>query len=419
MPPRIVIVTASVGEGHDLPARTLAAQLRAERPDVEIETIDGLAPMGRAIVAISEGAPRVVFFRFGWLWDIGFWVFAVFAPTRRLTQAALTRVGGRGLLCLVEAHRPDVVVSTYPHTTEVLGRLRISGRLRVPLCAAVTDLAALRYWATPGADVHLVTHSESIEELRRIAGRSARAHCVNGLTDPAFCAPRGKNDARTALGLPVDGKIVLVSGGGWGVGKIDIAVEVALELAEVGLVVCLCGRNERLRHRLERAYGDPARVRIEGFTEQMPDWLAAADALVHSTGGLTILESIIRGCPAISFGWGRGHIRPNDAAYRRFGLAQVAESRAELKSALARALEKGGSPDLAYARLASAASIVLAQARDRARAGEEPAGDRHERERAGNDGSVEGRAAPVLAADDRGKDDGNSDLHRQDGGTDA
>jgi processive 1,2-diacylglycerol beta-glucosyltransferase len=419
VPPRIVIVTASVGEGHDLPARTLAAQLRAERPDVEIETVDGLAPMGRTIVAISESAPRFVFFRLGWLWDIGFWVFAAFSPTRRLTQAALTWVGGRGLLRLVEAHRPDVVVSTYPHTTEVLGRLRRSGRLRVPLCAAVTDLAALWYWATPGADVHLVTHSESIEELRRIAGPSARAYCVNGLTDPAFCEPRAKDDARIALGLPVEGKLVLVSGGGWGVGKIDVAVEVALELLEVSLVVCLCGRNERLRRRLEQAFGDRAEVRIEGFTERMPDWLAAGDALVHSTGGLTILEAIIRGCPPISFGWGRGHIRPNDAAYRRFGLAEVAESGAGLKSALARALEKRGSPDLAYARLASAASIVLAQAHDRVRTGQEPAGDRHESERAGHDGSVEGRAAPVLAADERGKDHRDGDLHRRDGGTDA
>ncbi|MDX6478463.1 MAG: hypothetical protein QOG29_1050, partial [Gaiellaceae bacterium] len=40
--PRILIFTASVGEGHDRPARTLAAQLREECPDVEIVTEDGL-----------------------------------------------------------------------------------------------------------------------------------------------------------------------------------------------------------------------------------------------------------------------------------------------------------------------------------------------------------------------------------------
>lgn len=413
MPPRILIVTASVGEGHDLPARTLAAQLRAERPDVEVETVDGLAPMGRAIVAVSETAPRVVFFRFGWLWDLGFWFFAGFSPTRRLTQAALTRVGGPGLLRLVEAHRPDVVVSTYPHTTEVLGRLRRSGRLRVPLCAAVTDLAALRYWATPGADVHLITHAESIEELRQIAGPTARAYCVNGLTEPAFCEPRAQEDAREALGLPTQGTIVLVSGGGWGVGRADVAVEAALALPEVDLVVCLCGRNEDLRRELERRFTDRSRLRIEGFTEQMPDWLAAADALVHSTGGLTVLEALIRGCPSISFGWGRGHIRPNDAAYRRFELAQVAMTSVDLRTALVRALRMPRSPDLSYGRRVSAASIVLAQVGDRARAGQQRTADGDERERDDDDGAAERRVAPALAADEPGEDHRDRHLHRE------
>src|SRR5438045_3325462 len=234
----VPLFTASVGEGHDLPARPLAAQLREENPDVEVVIEDGLAPMGRAVVAVSESAPRFFFFKFDWLWDVGFWAFVRFAPTRRLTQAALTRVGGSGLLRLIRKNRPDVIVSVYPTTTEVLGRLRRSGRLGVPGCAAITDLSALRYWATPGADVHLVTHPESVGEVREIAGVATRVFCVTGLTDPAFLERRSRLDARAALGLPAEGTIVLVSGGGWGVGRLDTAVEVALGLARVGLVVC-------------------------------------------------------------------------------------------------------------------------------------------------------------------------------------
>ena len=415
MTPRVLIVTASVGEGHDLPARTLAAQLREERPGVEVVTVDGLAVMGRTVAAVSERAPRVVFFRFGWLWDVGFWFFAGFRPTRRFTQSALTRLGAPGLLGLVRTHRPDVIVSTYPHTTEVLGRLRNSGRLEVPVCAAVTDLAALRYWATPGADVHLVTHVESIDEVYVIAGASAVAQCVQGFTDPAFLESRRKDEARVALALPADARIVLVSGGGWGVGRLEAAVEVALSLPQVGLVVCLCGRNDELQRRVERRFAAQERVRVEGFTEAMPDWLAAADVLVHSTAGLTILEALIRGCPAISFGWGRGHIRLNNAAFRRFGLAEVAGTNAQLRSALARSLESGRRPDLGYARLPSAASIVLAQADDGSGPGENPAGDGEDREGGDQHASSEGRVAPVLAADQRREKDGDRDLHGQHG----
>jgi UDP-N-acetylglucosamine:LPS N-acetylglucosamine transferase len=112
-------------------------------------------------------------------------------------------------------------------------------------------------------------------------------------------------------------------------------------------------------------YRGEDRVRVEPFTDVMAEWLAAANALVHSTGGLTVLESIIRGCPAISFGWGRGHVRLNNQAYRRLGLARVASSRDELRGELASALTQTQHADMSFAELPSAADAVLALA-DRA-----------------------------------------------------
>ena len=146
---------------------------------------------------------------------------------------------------------------------------------------------------------------------------------VHGLTAPDFLVPRTQSAARRELGVPTDGPLVLVSGGGWGVGDIIGAVEVASSSAQVAQIVCLCGRNEALRRRLTERFGQDPRVRVEGFTDRMAAWMAAADVLIHSTGGLTVLEAMMRGLPTISYGWGRGHIRLNNAAFRRFGLAEV------------------------------------------------------------------------------------------------
>jgi processive 1,2-diacylglycerol beta-glucosyltransferase len=363
--PRVLILTASVGEGHDLPARTLATQLREERPDVEIALEDCLAAMGRTVAAVSEGAPRIVFYRFEWLWDLGFWLFAGPAPSRELTQRLITRFGSPGLLRLIERHDPDVVVSVYPNVTEVLGRLKRSGRLGVPVVAAITDLAAMHYWASRGIDVHLVTHPESIDEVRTIVGADASVHCVHGFTLPDFHEPRASEDARRELGLPEAGKIALVSGGGWGVGDVHGAVDEALGIPGIAQVVCLCGRNEGLRRELSERFAGEERVRVEGFTDRMPDWLAAGDVLVHSTGGLTVLEALMRGCPAISYGWGRGHVRVNNNAFLRFGLADVVKTRAELRGSIERALERGRTPTGSFGRLPSAASYVLAAANAR------------------------------------------------------
>ena len=186
---------------------------------------------------------------------------------------------------MIESHDPDVIVSVYPNVTEVLGRLKRSGRLRIPVVAAITDLAAMHYWASKGVDVHLVTHPESIAEVRTIVGDDAPVHCVHGFTRPDFLEPRDEADARRALGLPETGKIVLASGGGWGVGDVAGAVEEALAIDGVTQVVCLCGRNDDLRQALSTQFAGEQRVRVEGFTDVCPTgWRPATSSSTRPAG---------------------------------------------------------------------------------------------------------------------------------------
>ena len=162
---------------------------------------------------------------------------------------------------------------------------------------------------------------------------------------------------------------MLVSGGGWGIGDLEGAIRSALA-GEDTLVVCITGRNEVAREKLEQRFGDNEQVRILGFTEQMSDWMAAADAMIHATAGLTVLEAHIRGCPVVSYGFSAGHLRANNAAFERFGLAEVARSEHELESVLRHVTRERRSPDSSFASLPSIASRAL----DRAAAGAAAAG---------------------------------------------
>ena len=354
---KVLIFSASIGEGHDLPARVLADGIEAEAPGTEVEIVDSLAlvnPLVRRLVLDSSR------FHSKWgnrIFDLSYKLITDVQPTRwfaaRLTQWLAARPIRRAVL----ERAPDVVVSTYPGSTEVLGDLRAKGRIDVPVVSAITDLASLRFWAHPGVDLHLITHPESAEEVHRIAPGTGVV-CVRGLTDERFYVARDQGEARHDLGLPAEGPVVIVSGGGWAVGDLEGAAEEALEVPGA-TVVCLCGRKDDLRERLvERFAGEP-RVRPEGFTDRMPDWFAAADVLVHSTAGLTVLEAIMRGCGVVSYGWGRGHVRANNAAFSRFGLAEVASSRDELPAALERAMAAKPAPGDFFAKLPSAASAVL------------------------------------------------------------
>jgi UDP-glucose 4-epimerase len=355
--PRILIMTADIGEGHDLPARVIKADLEAELPEATVEIDNGLEAMGKLVSAVVRGGSRFTFRWANWLFDIQYWLITKFGPTRWLAHHLMYLVGARGLLRMVERHDPDVVISTYPGTTAVLGMLRQNRRLEVPVQSAITDLAGLRYWAHPGVDLHYVTHPESIEEVEKLAGPGS-VEWARPPISGEFLMPRTRRDAREALDIPAHARMVLVSGGGWGIGDLEGAINTALSDGDT-LVVCITGRNEVARERLENRFGEDERVRIVGFTEQMSDWMAAADAMIHATAGLTVLEAHIRGCPVVSYGFSAGHLRANNAAFERFGLAEVARSEHELESVLRHVTNERRSPDSSFASLPSIASRAL------------------------------------------------------------
>lgn len=343
-----VVFTARVGAGHEVPARAIERGILAREPGAQVAVVDAVDVLGRAVRSVAEDDMRRTFGagRGSGRFDLEYRLFARTPPVRAVAQALLVRVAGPRVLRELERRRPDVVVSTYPAMTEVLGRLRRSGGLGVPAVAAVTDLSSLWYWASRGIDLHLLTHPESEPEVRRIAGPT-RIVPVRGLYDERFLEPHDPAAARAALG--VEPPVVLVSGGGWGVGDVAGAARVAAEQANV---IVLAGRNERLL-RL-------AGVRVLPFVDDLAAVLAAGDALVHSTAGLTILEALLLGVRPISYGWGVGHIRMNNEAFARTGLARVARTEDELRTAIGAALAAPRRPHAPrHAALPHAADLIL------------------------------------------------------------
>jgi len=337
----VLVLSASIGEGHDLPARELAAALRAR--GAEAVVADSLREMGPLVERIVVGGSNALLFELSYLLAVRVgW-------TRRLQERIGMLLGGRGLRRLIEAERPDVIVSTYPGVLPLLARMDLG----VPLVSAITDLTALAPWVHPAFGLHLVTQAESVAEVRRLAPGSRVAH-VRGLTRAEFDRPVERAGARRSLGLPADRPVTVVSGGGWAVGDLAGAARAAVEAG--AHTVVLCGRDEELRERLGGIEG----VDAWGFTDRMGDLLAAADVLIHSTAGLTVLEAQIRGTRVISYGWGAGHIRVNNHAFAQLDMADVARTPAELRNALQRALARGPRPpDRSYERLPHAADEVL------------------------------------------------------------
>jgi UDP-N-acetylglucosamine:LPS N-acetylglucosamine transferase len=324
--PRVLVVSGSVGAGHDGAADELIDRLealgvRTDRRDY----LDAVPLLGR--IVLREGYSLSIGYApgfFDWLFhslERSGWV-------QRVTM----------LLCWLARFRMrrwargrEVVVSTYPLAGQTLGMLRASGELDAVVVTYLTDPAVHRMWVHPGVDHHL-TVTEATSRMGRLAYRTPMK-AVGGLVSPRFGArlpAGGKAALREELGLRGDRPVVLMVTGSLGLGEVPEAVR---EIAATGSaqVVVLCGRNERLRAQFTPE--DDGIVAL-GWRDDVPELMAMADALVHNAGGLTLTEALTAGLPAITFRPIPGHGTANAATLLDAGLAPWPKDSAELVAAV-------------------------------------------------------------------------------------
>lgn len=322
---RVVIVSASVGAGHDGAATELARRLVADGFDVDHHDLLDLLParLGRAV---KEGYHRMLV-RAPWVYQ------RIYSSTERaggggpMARALLRAAEDRMLRALPPG--TGAVVSTYPGASRVLGNLRLDGRLAVPVLTYLTDFSVHPLWVAGGVDVHLAAHAVPAVQARAAGAADVR---VRGpVVDPRFrpCDAQERSRARARFGLPERAPLALLVAGSWGVGPVR---QVALELRDCGAAVpvVVCGRNEALAAQL-RADGVE---HAHGWVEDMPGLMHAADVLVQNAGGLTSLEAFATGLPVAGYRCIPGHGLTNAAALDEAGVAVWIRDPADLKAVL-------------------------------------------------------------------------------------
>jgi UDP-N-acetylglucosamine:LPS N-acetylglucosamine transferase len=256
-------------------------------------------------------------------------------PVWRLSRATCALAEGE-LRAWLSAGRYDLVVSTFPLASQVLGGLRQRGDCPVPVVTYLTDPAAHRFWVHPAVDRHLTVTTATAE--RGSAAYGVPLEAGGPLVPARFGEPVPRAERarlRLELGVPADRSLALLVGGSLGVGDLLPSVE---HVAAAGLTpLVLCGRNEGLRSRLE---GRPGVLAL-GWRDDVHVLLQLADVMVHNAGGLSFTEALVSGLPAVTYRPIPGHGRANAAVLDGCGLAPWAHTPAELADALRAQLRRG------------------------------------------------------------------------------
>jgi len=287
--PRILIVTAAFGEGHNSAAKNLALALDAAGALTRVADPCLLGAPG--ITDLLSRGYRLVTTHFPRIWA------AVYRSTDRCDfshrRSPVLRLPERALGALISEFKPAVIVSTYPLYPYFLKRIP-QGKL--PCFTVVTDSIEINAaWLRAPSDFWLVTDPATRESMIRKNLPAEKIIDTGFPVHPVFSemAPLTAEDSCDpfrVLYFPTASPRQLRGHGG-----------ALLEASPSVRLTIVLGRNVRRLYAAakELKTAHPGRVRIVGWTRKVPRFLTSHHLVVGKAGGATVHEAIAARCPML------------------------------------------------------------------------------------------------------------------------
>jgi processive 1,2-diacylglycerol beta-glucosyltransferase len=287
MPPKVLLLTAAYGEGHNAAARGLQMGLREAGTEAEIFDLFALTGgvqferSRRAYLGIINHAPR--------LWAAVYWLIHR-VPLVSMSLPLLGKLQ-RALADLIEAEEPTAIISVYPVYGYLIAKL-FPGARPFSFHTVVTDSITINsVWHRCPSDSFIVPNEDSAAVMRDAGVPAAKIHILGFPVPPIFAHDR---PARASLAQPH--VLYMINAGQAQAPKI---VRRLLKVPGIQLSVTI-GREERLRRPLEKIASDLGKkLTVLGWTPNMPELLMTHHLLIGKAGGATVQETIAAGTPML------------------------------------------------------------------------------------------------------------------------
>jgi UDP-N-acetylglucosamine:LPS N-acetylglucosamine transferase len=292
---KILVLSASYGDGHNAAARSVRDAIRVRDPLARAEVVDLFEIVHPSLNALMKRGYQGLVRHAPGVWSNVYRFFdkpALFRP-----QIGSLKKLRNGLAALLAKEKPHAVVSTYPVYAHLITQLfpepsKRSFRVYTVITDSISVCAA---WYLTQSDCFIVANEETAEVLRQEGVEPKTISTLGFPVSPVFAQGAAmEKDARRVSARP---KLLYVIN--TGKARTGRMLDGLLEPGHMELTITT-GRDEALRARLNRhlrEYGH--RVRILGWTDQMPQLLMNHDLLIAKAGGAMVQEAIAARCPMI------------------------------------------------------------------------------------------------------------------------
>ncbi|HTX21728.1 MAG TPA: PHP domain-containing protein [Candidatus Aquilonibacter sp.] len=321
---KILILTAGFGDGHNAAARNLRDAIEMLDEDARAEILDLFADSYGAFNTLARKTYLGMVAYAPKLWGGIYSMLENPFVERQLggftrLQTALEKILGET--------QPDCVISTYPVYGHVIKKIFANHHERpFRFITVVTDSITVNSaWFRAPSDFFCVANDETAEVLKRGGVAEKQIKTLGFPVSPLFA--ENPNELPAPVGKEPRRILYLINTGKKKAGK---AIDRLLEIDDVQLTIT-AGRDPELRAKLiERTRGFGDRVKVLGWTNQVPELLMSHHLVISKAGGATVQEAIAARCPMIVNQVIPGQEEGNAELIWRGGLGAIAEKNKEV-----------------------------------------------------------------------------------------
>ena len=197
MPPRILVLSASVGAGHLRAAQAVELALRQSRPDAIVQNVDLLDMTnaafrqlyGKAYLDLVNKAPHVL----GYFYDM------LDRPSRSgknrsdRFRLAVEKLNLKKFIEFLTEEPWDLAINTHFLPAEIIANLRKKKGLKLPQVTATTDFETHRMWVNTPCDRYFTATEEGALYLRHWGVPEGIDTLATGIPiHPVFSQPKDR-----------------------------------------------------------------------------------------------------------------------------------------------------------------------------------------------------------------------------------
>lgn len=294
---KLLILSSDTGEGHNSAARALEATAATAGLKVSVrKPLEESGKLNRTLGSLYN----TILTRCPQRMNGYFWLVHRCRPNERDFLYAGAR---KYIADFLDSEKPDIVLSVHPMLNHFIQRFIKEERLGVPCHTFLTDPFPPFWqgWASPWVDRFFVPTPEALQELTAMGVAAWRIERVPMPVRPQFRP--FTVDAREAFREEMSfdrATTILLNGGARGGGPLFAIYHAVRKAAPDANILVVCGRNERLRQRVDAA--QHRRTRTFGFVEDIHRFIAGSDLVLTKPGALSTYETLACGVPVLLLG---------------------------------------------------------------------------------------------------------------------